>query len=89
MRIHVGDPFAVFTYTNSVKGSHSIEVVYFAEFEDGIERIVLDPEDHETYGWFAEDELDQIMSANKGVDDDEIRAIQKGFALLRGESLRF
>jgi len=89
MRIRVGDPFAVFTYTNPVKGSHSIEVVYFAEFEDGIERIVLDPEDHETYGWFAEDELEQIMSANKGVDDDEIRAIQKGFALLRGEALQF
>jgi len=89
MSIHVGDPFAVFTYTNPVKGSHSIEVVYFAEFEAALEQIKLNPEDHATFGWFAETELAQIMSANKNVDDDEIKAIKKGFALLRGEPLRF
>src|SRR6185369_14729149 len=30
MRIEVGDPFYVFTYVNEIKGSHSIEVDYFA-----------------------------------------------------------
>ena len=89
MHIDVGDPFAVFTYTNPIKCSHSIEVVYFAQFDDRLENITLNPEDHETYGWFAEDELHQIISANKGADDDEIIAIKKGFALLRGEPLQF
>ncbi len=74
MHISVGDPFAVFTYTNPIKGSHSIEVIYFAEFTDDIDAIKLNPEDHSEYGWFAEDELDQILSNNKGLDDDEIIA---------------
>ena len=42
--ITVGDPFAVFTYHNSVKGSHSIEVVYFAQFDE-ISNIQLNPKD--------------------------------------------
>ena len=29
MHVAIGDPFYVFTYTNEVKGSHSIEVIYF------------------------------------------------------------
>jgi 8-oxo-dGTP diphosphatase len=83
--IRVGDPFAVFTYTNPIKQSHSIEVVYFAEFEESIEDVVLHPEDHESYGWFAENELDQLATTGKAADDDEYIAIQKGFTLLRGE----
>lgn len=86
--IRVGDPFAVFTYTNPVKGSHSIEVVYFAEFSDGIDNIVVHPEDHESYSWFTESEIDR-MAGEKAADDDEFIAIKKGFALLRGESLVF
>src|SRR5690348_12130362 len=46
MQISVGDPFAVFTYTNDIKGSHSIEVIYFAKFEDDISNIHLNLEDH-------------------------------------------
>lgn len=88
--IRVGDPFAVFTYTNPIKGSHSIEVVYFAEFTDGIDNIVLHPEDHESYSWLAESEIDQLAADEKAADDDdEVIAIKKGFALLRGESLVF
>lgn len=32
METSIGDPFGCFTYTNDVKQSHSIEVIYFAEF---------------------------------------------------------
>jgi len=85
MRVTVGDPFAVFTYTNPIKGSHSIEVVYFATFADPLEHITLHAEDHSEYHWLAEDELHLAAAENKGVDDAEIQAMHKGFALLRGE----
>ena len=81
----IGDPFAVFTYTNPIKGSHSIEVIYFARLTGDPTDIKIDPEDHSSFGWFSEAELDQVISAEKNEDDDEINAIRKGFALLRGE----
>jgi len=80
--IAVGDPFAVFTYLNEVKGSHSIEVIYFAEFVGGIDDITLNPEDHSEARWFTEEELSEL------IDDDETKAMRRGFALLRGEKLR-
>lgn len=83
--IKVGDPFAVFTYINPVKGSHSIEVIYFAQFIDGVDDIKLHPADHSEYRWVSEDELDSLP--NREVDDPEIAAIGKGFALLRGEKI--
>jgi 8-oxo-dGTP diphosphatase len=89
MTVVIGDPFASFTYLNEVKGSHSIEVIYFAQFAEPIEQITINPEDHSEYGWFAEDELGKIASANKDIDDVEIVAMRRGFALLRGESLQF
>jgi 8-oxo-dGTP diphosphatase len=88
MNVKVGDPFAVFTYMNDIKGSHSIEVIYFAQFTDPLENIVLDPEDHSESIWVGENELDTIL-ANKGKDDPELAAIKKGFRLLAGESLEF
>jgi len=87
--ISVGDPFASFTYTNHVKGSHSVEVIYFATFTSAIEDIVIHPEDHSEYGWFSEDELEKVMTENKRGDDPEIQALQKAFELLRGEKLNF
>jgi 8-oxo-dGTP pyrophosphatase MutT (NUDIX family) len=89
MNISVGDPFAAFTYKNDIKGSHSIEVIYFATFNEPIEDISIDPEDHSEYGWFAENELDKVTDANKTIDDIEVQAMKKGFALLRGEKPRF
>ena len=89
MDIVVGDPFAAFTYVNHIKGSHSIEVIYFAQFTDGSDRIALNPEDHSEYGWFAADEIHKITSANKREEDDEIQAVKKGFALLSGEPCHF
>jgi len=89
MSIKLGDPFFTFTYINEIKGSHSIEVVYFAEFEDKIDNIQIDPEDHSGYEWIADDEIEKLISDKKPEDNIEIVAIKKGFALLRGESLQF
>lgn len=60
MNIRVGDPYAVFTYVNEVKKSHSIEVIYFAEFVEPTENIKINQEDHSEFGWFAEDEIQKI-----------------------------
>lgn len=89
MTIEVGDPFFVFTYTNDVKGSHSIEVIYFASFVEDAKNVELDSEDHSEYGWFAEGELINATTNNKGLDDIEFVAMKKGFALLRGENPKF
>lgn len=89
MHIQVGDPFSAFDYTNHIKGSHSAEIIYFATFIDPIDQITISPEDHAEYGWFAEDELDQVYTNNKDVDDDEFIALRKAFALLGGASPDF
>lgn len=89
MNVDIGDAFAAFAYTNEIKGSHSIEVVYFAQFTDEIDNIKLNPEDHSTYGWFTEDEVGQFIDTRHADDDPERIIIQKGFALLRGNSLKF
>lgn len=88
-KVEVGDPFYVFTYTNDIKRSHSIEVIYFARFVSDLSSIALNPEDHSEFGWFAENELEKATTEGKGLDDVEFVAMQKGFALLRGESPQF
>jgi len=82
MRIRVGNPFAAFTYHNEVKGSHSVEVVYFATFEDPIERITLHPEDHSEYRWVGLGELSSIGRE----DDVEMRNVRFGLELLNGNA---
>jgi 8-oxo-dGTP diphosphatase len=89
MSVRLGDPFAAFTYNNDVKGSHSVEVIYFAQFVEPIEQVKLNPEDHSEYGWFAENELEQAYTDNKKEEDAEVLAMRKGFALLRGEPPKF
>jgi len=81
----IGDPFYAFTYVNQIKGSHSIEVIYFACFENP-EAIQLNPEDHSDYGWFGEDELTRATTVDKDLSNAEFIAIKKGFALLGGQS---
>lgn len=83
--VDVGDPFAAFTYLNEVKGSHSIEVIYFVTSRDPIEQITLNPDDHSTAGWFTVDELAQVYGVDKGHDDPEYRAVRRGFALLAAQ----
>jgi 8-oxo-dGTP diphosphatase len=89
MKADIGDPFFVFTYTNQIKGSHSIEVIYFAKFIDNPENIKINPEDHSEYNWFSEEDLHKATSKTKGLDDIEFQAIRKGFALLKGEHPKF
>lgn len=79
MEVRIGDPFAAFTYVNDVKVSHSIEVVYFAQFIDLLDNLRLHPADHSTYGWFAEHELHHAATERKGLDDP---VVKKGFCLL-------
>ena len=88
MNIKIGDPFYVFTYTNNIKGSHSIEVIYFATFVGSIKDIKIHPEDHSKFGWFSENEMDEVVS-NKGKNDLELKGFFKGFSLLKGSSLDF
>lgn len=80
MNISVGDSFSVVTYTNHIKGSHSIEVDYFCKFIDATENIRLNPEDHSEYQWVAENEIPNDISP------ETLHSIRKGFSLLRGES---
>lgn len=90
MDVNLGDPFFAFTYLNEVKGSHSIEVVYFATFKESEDKIKLNPEDHSEYGWFSEKEIaTNVVSKEKPADDPEIQAIYKAFSLLKGNNLNF
>ncbi|MFZ2522201.1 MAG: NUDIX hydrolase [Minisyncoccia bacterium] len=80
--ISVGDPFAVFTYTNNIKKSRSIEAVYFAKFTGFLQGIKLNPEDHSEFIWVAESEIPEVGS----ISQEECNNVKKGFALLRGDS---
>ncbi len=88
MTVSVGDPFAAFTYTNEIKGSHSIEVVYFASFNEPLDQIKIDPQDHSEYGWYSVEEL-SIITTNRPDNDPEVKAAHKGFAILTGQQPRF
>lgn len=86
VEVNLGDPFAVFTYTNEIKCSHSIEVVYFAKLMSDPEVIIINADDHSSFGWFNEDEA---IKLNSNEADEEVAVIKKGFALLRGDSPKF
>ena len=87
--ITLGDPFATFTYTNNVKGTHSIETVYFAQFVGDIE-VTVHPEDHSGYKWLGEADLsDMLKGTSKDENDAEYQTIRRAFKLLRGEPLNF
>ena len=89
MEVNIGDPFSVFTYTDVENCSQTIEVVYSAQFMSNPGSIRINPEDHSEYGWFAEDELINAATPNKGLEDDEFLAIKRGFALLSGDLHQF
>jgi hypothetical protein len=88
MEVSVGDAFAAFTYTNEIKGSHSVEVIYFATFTTPISEITINPEDHSEFVWVGADEVDTICTENKRGDDPEIMVIRRGFELLAGGGVR-
>ncbi|PIQ68131.1 MAG: hypothetical protein COV91_05670 [Candidatus Taylorbacteria bacterium CG11_big_fil_rev_8_21_14_0_20_46_11] len=83
METEVGDPFAVFSYFNKVKGCHAVQINYFAKFVSPVTQIRLDPEYHSEWRWFSEVELLEAFVSVK--DDSEMLVAKKGFALLRGE----
>lgn len=97
MSARIGDPYFVYTYTNEVKGSHAVEVIYFAQFTDPLDHIVTHPEDHSTYEWFTREEVvarkneirPEITVPHAYEDDPEYLGILRGFALLEGGGLRF
>jgi len=89
MRAAIGDPFAAFTYLNEIKGSHSVEIIYFTEFADPIKNITIHPEDHSRFEWIAEDELQKVFTEHKRGDDPEMQAVKKGFSLLNGKPSAF
>lgn len=89
MEVDVGDPFDVLAYVNEVRGSHSVQIMYFARFKGPLEQIQFHPEDHSTCGWFAENELPHAYTSAKGEEDPEFKSIKKGFSLLKGNMLRF
>lgn len=85
MKLKLGDPYHVFTYDNPVKGSHSVEIIYFATFIDPIGQIKLHPDDHSEYLWLAENELPKIyMPGIKDENNAEVVAMKHGFELLNG-----
>lgn len=83
MIVSIGDIFGAFTYTNEVKGSHSVELIYFAQFTDSLEKISIDPEDHSEFIWASEEELDTVYSDQKGAEDVEYAYVRKGFSILK------
>jgi len=97
MTIAIGDPFASFTYSNHIKGSHSIEVIYFAKFMEPVDQIKLDPEDHSTFEWFSVEDIEarklemspEEMIDKETGDDPEYRCIKRGFELLQGGAINF
>ncbi len=85
VKISVGDPFAVFTYMNDIKGSHSIEVVYFATLLDKPEDIVANPEDHSGFIWVTREELKSVSP----ITEAEMKNATKAFEILEGGQLLF
>lgn len=85
VRVELGDPFAAFTYMNEIKGSHSIEVIYFARFLDPEDAITLEPEDHSEYTWATLTDLPRLYDGLKGMDDTEVKKIVRGFELLTAD----
>jgi 8-oxo-dGTP diphosphatase len=82
MHISVGDAFYAFDYVNEIKGSHSLEVLFFAKFTDPVENIKLNPEDHSEWRWMNEAEFESFRDTG-----EERLAVRRGFAILKSGRL--
>jgi len=78
LEVIIGDPLFAFTYMNDSQHCHSIEVDYFVQFADPNPVIHLHPEDHSEYRWVTQAEAKELL----GEDDDEYKAIKRGFEIL-------
>jgi 8-oxo-dGTP diphosphatase len=75
----IGEPFYVFTNTRDNNTVHSVEVDYFVTLADPNQNIELNPEDHSEYRWITQAEILNFFEE----DDEEGRAIKKGFEVLQ------
>lgn len=78
IEVEVGEPFYVFTYINTNKNTHSIEVIYLCRLKDPSGSIQLNPEDHSEYRWLTEEEAKTVLDPK----DEETNAVLKGFQIL-------
>lgn len=85
MDIVVEEVCHAFTYINTVKKSHSVEVVYCARFPDESAEIVLNPEDHSELVWIQEVDVRSVYELQGRLDDQEYVAVQKAFAIIRSK----
>lgn len=85
--VTIGSLFAAFTYINEIKGSHSIELLYFAQAKEGSEPTV-NPEDHSGLLWVNEDNINLVEQEN-GSDDQELPYLKKSLRILNNyESIK-
>lgn len=87
--IVVGKPFDAFTYVNEIRGTHSVEVVYAAQFTDGLDpdAIEINPDDHSGIAWISLDTMNEVYTETKGPDDREMQAVRRGLMLLGSSTL--
>lgn len=91
--LEVGDCFYCFTYMNNVKGSHSVEAVFFAKLTEADTNISLNPEDHSEWRWLTRADIEAIRSEIDAsgesdslelhtAEDPEWLALCRGFEVL-------
>lgn len=80
LKVVVEDVFSAFTYVNEVKGSHSVELLYFASPIAGSEPQV-NPSDHSELTWFTKGTIEHVRDIN-GADDIEYPHVLKAFDIL-------
>lgn len=83
MKVAVEEPFYAFTYTRKKGTIHVVEVDYFARFVDPEEKIKLNPVDHSKYRWITIHEVSSFFEEN----DEEYKAIKRGFELLKNKAI--
>lgn len=76
--IHVHEPFYAFTYISEDNTKHTIEVIYFATLLDQGKDPELNPKDHSEFHWITREEISNYFL----IDDEEVKAIKRGFAIL-------
>jgi len=97
MQASIGDPFFVYSYKNEIKGSHTVQAIYFGQFTMPLEDIRIHPEDHSSYEWFTHEDViarkneirPEISVPHEYEDDPEYLSILRGFELLEGGKLNF
>lgn len=81
LEVQLGLPFYSFTYTNEVKGSHSVEIAYFATLKHPEKTIKLNAKDHSEIKWISMYNLNEVIEVN-GEEDQELPLIKEGLRLL-------